>query len=79
MTQKMTHSTQQSVVPYERVFLPPGRTPVPAAMRPLGVLPRPPPAGVAGLPAAAGLRVAAVASVPSGPGLLRGAAPEAGG
>lgn len=55
-----------------------GGPPVPAALRPLGPLPRPSPAGVSGLPAAAGLRVAAVASVPAGAGLLRGAAAEAG-
>lgn len=55
-----------------------GGAPVPAALRPLRPLPRPPPAGVSGLPAAAGLRVATVASVPAGAGLLRGAAAEAG-
>lgn len=62
---------------YVSVFSP-GRTPIPAALCPLGLLPRPPPAGVPGLPAAAGLRVAAVAPVPPGAGLLGGAAPEAG-
>ena len=60
------------------VFPVSGWTPVPAAMCPLGLLPRPSPAGVSPLPPAAGQCVAAVASVPSGAGLLRGAAPQAG-
>ena len=59
-------------------FFSSGRTPVSAAMCPLCLLPCSSPAGVPGLPAAAGLCVAAVASVPSGTRLLSGAASEAG-
>lgn len=58
--------------------VPPGRTPVPAALRSFGPLPRPGPAGIPVLPAPAGLRLAAPAPVPPGSGLLRGAAAEAG-
>lgn len=58
--------------------VPPGRTPVPAALRSFGPLPRPRPAGIPVLPAPAGLRLAAPAPVPPGSGLLRGAAAEAG-
>lgn len=58
--------------------LSPGRTPVPAALRSFGLLPRPHPTGIPILPAPAGLCLAALAAVPPGSGLHRGAAAEAG-
>lgn len=63
------HCAKMSNFPFFFFFFA-GRTSVPAALCTLSLFACPPPAGVSGLPAAAGLRVAAVASVPSGAGFL---------
>lgn len=60
-----------------RAFPIPGRSPLPAALCPLGLLPRPSEARVPHLPSVSGLRVADVPAVSPGPGAGRATATAA--